>query len=185
MAQLIKRPGYGVIKIVKSWVKADGAHIGQLEGGGYAHLSGLPVSELDELNGLVMSNADWQEAVNWFDSERERAAQVPRNIVIKPDGSFEWSDGTPVTNYNEVIQAIPAGKMQDAALDWLAEQRTLRMQADKVKDSPLGKAASDVAAGKPRPAKATEKSSKRKAPPKKPATVAQPAQAAPKAEVQA
>lgn len=176
MSQTIKRPGYGVIKIVKSWVKADGAHIGQLEGGGYAHLSGPPVQELSELNGLVMGDADWQEAVTWFDSEKERAAQVPRNIVIKPDGAFEWSDGAPVTNYNEVIQAIPPGKLQDAALDWLADQRQKALQREKIMDSPLGQAASQVAGEKPRQGKPSEKpGTKRTAPPKKKAPATKPA----------
>jgi hypothetical protein len=168
MSQTIRRPGFGTIKIVKSWVKADGVHIGQLEGGGYAHLSGLPVQALDELDGLMMTDDEWQVAVAWFDGEKERAAMAPRNIVIKPDGSFEWSDGTKVTNYNEVIQAIPAGKLQDAALDWLADQRAAAIQREKVKDSPLGSAAAKVAGTKPRQARPTEKpSSQRKAPPRR------------------
>lgn len=161
MPSILKRPGYGNILVEKSWATANGNHICELVGGGYCFTSGAPVTKLSDLNGIAMSEEEWQKAVDHFDAEKQRAEEKPRNIQIMKDG-FAWSDGTPITQYNEITQNIPPGPMQEAALDWFAEQRKKQVKLEKVLESPVGEAAEEVAAAPPK--KKAAPSKKRKAP---------------------
>ena len=170
MPQILNRPGVGPISFDKIWASNNGNVIGKLTGGGYAHTSGLALTDIEELRALNLPAADMAEAEEWFANAANRAKVKQKKIVITEDG-FTWMDGSPITSYNEITENIPAGPMQTAALDWFAEKRAAAKRVAEYADTPVGQATAEVAEaampdpGRPHTPPPPKPGTKKKAPP--------------------
>jgi hypothetical protein len=125
--QTIKTKHFGPISFVKTWVSSDGRHIGKLAKGGYAHLSGSPVTAKKDLSELIPSGQDKKEALEWFDHKDEVKPKMEmKRIVLIPDGGYEWEDGSPITDAADIYNALPKGVQLEAVLDWFTRKKVVK-----------------------------------------------------------
>lgn len=124
--QTIKTKHFGPISFVKTWVSSDGRHIGKLAKGGYAHLSGSPVTAKKDLSELISSGQDKKDALEWFDHKDEVKPKMEmKRIILIPDGGYEWEDGSPITDVADILNALPKGVQLEAVLDWFTKKQSV------------------------------------------------------------
>ena len=125
--QTIKTKHFGPIAFVKTWVSSDGRHIGKLAKGGYAHLSGSPVTAKKDLSELISSGQDKKDALEWFDHKDEVKPKMEmKRIILIPDGGYEWEDGSPITDAADILNALPKGVQLEAVLDWFTKKQSVK-----------------------------------------------------------
>ena len=125
--QTIKTKHFGPISFVKTWVSSDGRHIGKLAKGGYAHLSGSPVTAKKDLSELISSGQDKKDALEWFDHKDEVKPKMEmKRIILIPDGGYEWEDGSPITDAADILNALPKGVQLEAVLDWFTKKQSVK-----------------------------------------------------------
>ncbi|MCL6547170.1 MAG: hypothetical protein K6T61_18325 [Bryobacteraceae bacterium] len=142
--QLLHTGNYGTIEVEKSWVEGS-LHICKLANGGYAYVSGLPVTSEAELKKAIPPGPDRDEALSWLHRSSEPAAPPPKRMIINPDGSCAFDDGSPVENVSDILAHIPPGPFQDAAYKWLQEKLEKQKAAVAKAAKPAGMAARKVA----------------------------------------
>lgn len=125
--QVINTKHYGPITVVKTWAESGGRHIVKLAQGGYAHLSGAPVTLKKDLTDLISNKNDREAAIGWFDHRNDIKPKVDKKrIVLMPNGGYEWEDGSPIDNAPDIYNTLPKGAQLDAVLDWF-----VRAERDK------------------------------------------------------
>lgn len=144
MTQLLHTGRFGTIKVEKSWFY-ENTHICKLaDGGGYVYVTGLPVTSENDIKRVIPQGPDRDEALAWFYQKDQPQAQPQKRIIINPDGSCVFEDGSLVENVSDILTYIPPGPFQDAAYKWLqdklAKQKELEAKAAKA----TGKAAMKV-----------------------------------------
>lgn len=121
--QKLETNDYGTLIVEKSWANT-GIHIAKLAQGGYCHITGQPISKREDFIKAIPEGKEREEALYWFDRKDDPTFNVKRKrIVITPYGSFEFDDGTPITSASEIIENLPQGILQDAALRWWASEQ--------------------------------------------------------------
>lgn len=179
MAQKIYTKKFGEIEVERSWT--DGPHhIAKLTNGAYCHITGLPIYNKSEL-AAVLTGADLEDALNWFDHRHEAEEGPPRRIMFEADGTPVFEDGSPVENSADLIQSLKPGPVLDAALQAFYKKQEAKKAAEKLAQTPAGDAAHRVAGKKSPP---SEKSGMKKPAGKqgKPAAVHQKATPPPPAQ---
>ena len=137
MGQIMKTK-FGDMEFEQTWTQYGGLHIGRLTQGGYAHISGLPVTTREELASVIPPSPELDKALKWFD-DREQAGEEagPKtSITMHPDGSLTFADGTAVTELAQIMENIPPGPLQEAAVkSWakLDEERKARAESPDAK----------------------------------------------------
>ena len=134
MGQVIHTKNYGAVEFDRTWVNADGLHIGLLSAGGYAYLSGKPVDNRQDLIDLMPKGPDQKAALKWFDN-RDKVKETSRSIMLNPDGSYSWSDGEEIKSDAEIMNALPAGPQQEAVLLWFVEKQKAVSEGQKAQDA--------------------------------------------------
>lgn len=123
--QTINTKHFGPISFVTTWVSSDGRHIGKLAKGGYAHLSGSPVTTKKDLLELVPDGKARQEALEWFEHKDDVKPKMEmKKIVLIPDGGYEWEDGTEITDIADILNTLPKGPQLEAVLSWFTQKQT-------------------------------------------------------------
>ncbi|MEW6385911.1 MAG: hypothetical protein AB1491_00120 [Thermodesulfobacteriota bacterium] len=161
MGQILFTKNYGEIEIEKSWAKGT-AHIAKLVGGAYVHISGLPVQSKAELREVITDPQELAQALDWFDHRHDEPEKEPRRLILNPDGTMIFDDGTPVTSVSEIVEAIKPGPLLDAALLSFAKQQEKEKKAQAAAKRPGGRAGKKVSQG----SKKTSKPTTKEAPPK-------------------
>jgi len=124
--QTIKTKHFGPISFEKTWVSSDGRHIGKLSKGGYAHLSGSPVTSDRDLQELIPSGKDRKEALEWFSHKDEVKPKMEmKRITLTPDGGYEWEDGSEITDLADILNTLPKGPQLEAVLDWFTRKSSV------------------------------------------------------------
>jgi hypothetical protein len=122
MPQLLHTGRFGTIEVEKSWVETN-LHICKLTQGGYVYVSGLPVTSEADLRKAIPAGPEREAALQWL-ANRELPEETPKKrIVVNPDGSCAFEDGSPVENISDILNHIPPGPFQDAAYRWLQEKK--------------------------------------------------------------
>lgn len=126
--QIINTKHYGPVEFERTWVATEGRHIGLLAAGGYAHLTGHPVTRQSDLLDVIPAGKDQKEALEWWKNrDKVKETKSAKRIMLEPDGSYRWEDGSPITNAADIMTALPQGPQQEAVLAWFhtqhAEQR--------------------------------------------------------------
>lgn len=117
MAQKKITKEHGTHLFVKTWVNATGAHIGLLEGGGYLHFSGLPISHKGELTEVIPPGPDRVKAEQWWENRGKEIPEIPKKkIIFTHDGNLLFDDGSPVKSVSDIINNTPSGAVQEAYL---------------------------------------------------------------------
>ena len=130
--QTINTKHFGPISFIKTWVASDGRHVGKLSKGGYAHLSGSPVTAKKDLTDLI-SGQDRKDAVEWFDHKDEPKSKiVTKRITLLPDGGYEWENGSPILDAADIYNTLPKGAQLDAVLDWFSRSQRLKKTKEKM-----------------------------------------------------
>lgn len=144
MPQIIKTAHYGDLEFEKSWAN-ENRHIGKLVNGGYCFISGQPILYRNDIERTIPTGKDLEDALLWFENKDSYEAMAKRRcIVIMPDGSFSFDDGSPVTSYSDIVNNLPQGELQDAALRWWAMRDREKKELEEDKESIVGKLAEKV-----------------------------------------
>ena len=143
--QVLHTKNYGSVSFERTWIAGD-LHIGKLTGGGYAHLSGLPVKGKKELRIAIPAGPQLEEALEWFDKKDAPQEAPVKKVVVSQDGSYAFDDGSPVTSLQELVQHMPSGPAMDAALEWFSGEKKKKEGAKAVVASKAGQAAAKVRA---------------------------------------
>jgi hypothetical protein len=145
MPQIISTKN-GVIEVERSW--SDGPHhIALLTNGAYCHITGLPVRDKKELRD-VLSGEELEKALHWFDHRHEEDTKASRRIILEPDGTPIFEDGTPVESPSDLYQFFKPGPVLDAAIKALVLKLEAREKAQKLAQTKAGKAARKLAGPK-------------------------------------
>lgn len=149
MPQKIFTKQFGEVVFKRSWATTT-MHIGELLDGGYAHLpGGLPVKSRAELEACIPHGDELEAAVNWFEHRNDPVEDTPqKRLVLQPDGSYLFDDGSKVTSISDLVNHIRPGLALDAAVQWFSEKKrqedTIKAAAEKEKNNPFARAAAKV-----------------------------------------
>lgn len=149
MGQILNSKEFGELEFEKTWVMGT-LHIGKLTGGGYAYVSGHPVTNKSEALDCIPPGEDQEDFLFWWENKDSMAAQAPRRlIVVAPNGDYMFDDGDPITTAQQLIDYFGPGPAVEAGLKWYAKKLLEREQIDKEADEILstkaGKAGADKA----------------------------------------
>jgi len=150
MPQILHTKEFGDIEVVRSFVKGN-LHIVELTNGAYAHSSGLPVQGKDELRDAIPKGPALEKALNWWEHRDDEVEAPKRSILIKPDGTISFDDGTPVQSISEIIEHVPRGPFLDAAIKTFTMMQGIVQEEAKAAQTVAGKAAKKIAKPKPKP----------------------------------
>jgi hypothetical protein len=143
MAQKIYPKRFPSFEVDTSW--QDGTlHIARLTNGTYAHITGLPINNVEELRGCGMPPAELERALNWWEHRHDLVEANARRIIFEPDGTPLFEDGTPVSTPSELIGSLEPGPVLDAALIMLARKLDKEEQLSRMKAS-VGPTVKEVA----------------------------------------
>jgi len=140
MAQRLITKHYGPIEVEKSW-NVGAQHIGKLVGGGYVYLTGLPVKTKQELKAIIPPGPDLDEALEWFDSPDKFSETRIKRLMLNPDGSYEFDDGSPVESVSDLVKHLQEGPALDAALTWFVKAQEAKKGVQAEVKTKVGKAA--------------------------------------------
>jgi hypothetical protein len=126
MPQTLITKHHGEVTFRKTWVNADGRHIGALAGGGYAHLSGILVEKKRDLTDLIPPGPDLIAACDWWDNKDIELEPSARRVVFGPKG-FVWDDGSPIISAQSLVENFPRGKELDMMLEWFHDQKQQKL----------------------------------------------------------
>lgn len=144
MGQLIYTQQFGTLDVEQSFHEPP-YHIAKCTNGAYVHISGLPVRDKAELRKAIPVQF-LKEALDWFDNRDKMGEAPPLRVIVNPDGSCEFEDGSPIESTSQLVQALKPGSMLDAALLWLTKKKLAEEESKKV---PAKKSAAPKEAKKP------------------------------------
>jgi hypothetical protein len=150
MPQILHTKDFGDIEVARSFVKGN-LHIVELTNGAYAHSSGLPVQSKDELREAIPKGPALEKALNWWEHRDDEVEAPKRSILIKPDGTLSFDDGTPVGSISEIIEHVPRGPFLDAAIKTFTMMQGIAQEEEKAAQTVAGKTAKKIAKSKPKP----------------------------------
>ena len=140
MPQTLITKLHGEVTFKKTWVNADGRHIGALAGGGYAHLSGILVDKKRDLLDLIPPGPDQVAACNWWDNKDVELEPPVRRVVFGPKG-FVWDDGTAIASAQSLVENFPRGKDLDMMLEWFHDRKQQKLAETESEQAGHDKAA--------------------------------------------
>lgn len=140
MPQILHTKDFGDIEVVRSFVKGN-LHIVELTNGAYAHSSGLPVQSKDELREAIPKGHALDKALHWWEHRNDETEAPKRRILIQPDGTIAFDDGTPVTSISEIIEYVPRGPFLDAAIAAFTTMKGIAQEEAKAAQTFAGKTA--------------------------------------------
>lgn len=138
---------FGTIEVEKSWIN-NTVHICKLIGGGYVYASGLPVTSEEEIKRVIPMGPDRDEALLWLQQKDIPVSERQKRIIINPDGSCVFDDGSPVENISDILQYIPPGPFQEAAYKWLQNKVKQEEELQAKMSKTVGQAAMAAASKK-------------------------------------
>jgi hypothetical protein len=143
MPQRIETRDRGSFLVEKTWIKSGEGHVSKLVGGGYCKGGGQPILKASELKNVIPKGEELNEAMEWFANRGKISAKSPRSIVIAPDSSLHFDDGTPITSMSDIMANLAPGPMMEMALKIFvlneAKAQTKEVQAQAPVGAPKSK----------------------------------------------
>lgn len=148
MPQTLFSKQFGELNFVRTWAMGQ-THIGLLAGGGYAHLSGHPVTSKDEGFAAIPPGSHLDAFLEWFDNkDKVSVEEVKRRIIVAPDGSYVFDDGAPIEKAEDLMAYFGSGDALESALKWFAKELVRRDDVAKAKTTKAGAMAAAAKEGK-------------------------------------
>ena len=125
MAQSIFTKHYGEIRFIRTWAQSGGKHIGLMPSGAYAHIGGLPVTNIADIQACIPAGDELEKALAWFENRGKVSKDhTPvRKVYYDPDdGSWRYVDSYAVVAQVEDLQAALKGGPLADALVWFQRQ---------------------------------------------------------------
>lgn len=113
--QMLDTGKYGQILVVQTWDSAEAqfAKIHKLVNGSYVYDSGLPVDKRKALE-IIPLGKERDAAFHWFDHRHDDdEVKKGRGIIVNPDETLTFEDGSPVTSIQDITQNIKSGLHQE------------------------------------------------------------------------
>lgn len=138
MPQVLFSKQFGELSFSKTWAMGQ-THLGLLTGGGYSHLSGHPVKSIDEGLEAIPPGPDRDAFMEWFQNKDKVPEEaIKRRIIVNPDGSYSFDDGSPIEKAEDLIGYFGSGDALEQALRWFAQELLRRSEVEKAKTSKAG-----------------------------------------------
>ena len=127
--QVIKTTNYGELTFIRTW--SDGqVHIGKLKDGGFCHIGGPSIASKSELENAIPKGEQLNEALDWWENKDKIVeAEEALKIIMHKDGSYTFSDDSPITSVGDFVSYIPRGPALDAAILWYVDKNKEEMLA--------------------------------------------------------
>ena len=139
MPQIKQTTEYGPVVFVKTWF-ADNIHVGKLQGGGYAYLNGVPITDPEVLKRVIPPGRDLAEAMAYF--ENPPPVEAPKRCLkVTPAGDWLFDDGSPITAMSDILNHMAQGPAQEAALLWWAGKLRQKEAVAQAAATPAGQIA--------------------------------------------
>jgi hypothetical protein len=134
MGSKIVTANYGTLEFETIWSKANVGSIGKLVNGGYVHLGGVPIKQLREITDIMDSGPDKDAAVEWYKNRGKIPEKPTKKIVLNPDGTFNFDDGSEIMNMSDIINNVPPGALQDAIITWFVSLKK-KSEEESIKEA--------------------------------------------------
>ncbi len=122
MATRIDDPVRGELYFEKYWINAHGA-IGKLTNGAYAKFpSGDPITNPSYFRQIIEEPNDLAEALEWWENRKSPSPEIKVFIQQLPDGTYRWSDGRDILEWQELLDYYAGNIPQDVASWFVKEQ---------------------------------------------------------------
>lgn len=122
MATRIDDPVKGELYFEKYWINAHGA-VGLLANGAYAKFpSGDPITRPEQLRQVIEEPNDLAKALEWWENRKISVPEITVFIQQLPDGSYQWSDGREISEWQELLDYYAGNIPQDVAAWFVKEQ---------------------------------------------------------------
>lgn len=128
MAQKKPTKEHGTHYFVKTWINSSGAHvgllegkgvrIGDIEGSGFLHFSGLPIGYKSELTDVIQAGPERDAAVEWWENRGKiKEEDIKKKIVyLDFEGNLKFEGGEDVKTVGDIINNTLPGAVQEAFL---------------------------------------------------------------------
>ena len=149
MAQILKHDVIGLMEYEVTFAKVSGVHIGRLTNGSYCHVGGNPIKSEDELREAIPPGPELERALKWWADKDNPQAEAPKkHLIVRPDGSYAFDDGSEIQSASELIAHLSPGPALEAALKWygleLTRREAERKAAEEAEESPAGMVAKSL-----------------------------------------
>jgi len=138
MPQRLETRDRGTFWFEKTWVVGGVGHIGKLVGGGYCKVGGQPITKKTELTNIIPKGPELNEALEWFANRGKVTAKAQRSIVIGPDGSLKFDDGSPITSMSDIMSNLSPGPMLEMALKMFVLNENKAQTKEVQAQAPVG-----------------------------------------------
>lgn len=156
---------FGEVSFETTWAMGQ-VHIGLLVGGGYAHISGHPLSRKEDGLAAIPPGPEQDAFLEWWENKDKQPIQeITRRIIVNPDGAYSFDDGTPIEKAEQLIGYFGSGDALEQALRWFARELIRREEIEKARASKAGGMGTKAKADKPKPSGAKKTGSPAQAPP--------------------
>lgn len=126
MATRIEDPVKGELLFEKYWINDNGS-IGKLANGTYAHFpNGNPITNPNILRQVIEEPNDLAQALEWWENRKVATPEIKVFIQQMPDGTYQWSDGREILEWQELLDYYSGNIPQDVAA-WYIKENEKRM----------------------------------------------------------
>jgi len=137
--QILHTKQFGDLKVVMSFHEPP-YHVALCENGAYVDINGLPIQDKAILRKAIPVEF-LQDALDWFDHRHEMEGAPPLRVIVNPDGSCEFEDGSPIESTSQLTQALKPGPMLDAALLWFTKKKIAEEEGEEAQRTKVPKQA--------------------------------------------
>ena len=130
MSQVLRFKNKGEFTFEKTYVNGT-LHIGKLVGGGYCHLGGMPIKNLEELRSVIPDGPELDSAVDWYKNRgKAKLEEKPKRVIIATKDGFSFLDG-PINSVQDIMNNLPPGPTQENILAWYGQKIALGQREKK------------------------------------------------------
>jgi len=113
--------------------------VGLLTGGGYAHTSGHPLTRKEDGLDAIPAGAHQEAFLEWWENkDKKPVEEIKKKIIVNPDGSYSFDDGSDIVNAQDLIGYFGSGDALEQALRWFARELVRREDVAKAATSKAG-----------------------------------------------
>lgn len=142
MSQVLNSKHHGPVEFDRTWAMGQ-SHVGKLTGGGYAHVpSGRALTSKEDGLSAIPPGPHQQEFLEWWENkDKKPVEELKRKVVVNPDGSYSFDDGSDIENAQDLIGYFGSGDALEQALRWFARELVRREEVAKAVTTKAGQLA--------------------------------------------
>jgi len=139
MGQVLNSKHNGPVEFDQTWAMGQ-SHVGLLTGGGYAHVpTGRPLARKEDGLDAIPPGPAQEAFLEWWENkDKKPVEEIKKKIIVNPDGSYSFDDGTDILNAQDLIGYFGSGEALEQALRWFANELVRRDAVAKAATTKAG-----------------------------------------------